>query len=513
MNVGVLLELPALMAPEQPIISDGGRRLTFAELAAAAGRRSAALARLGVGPGDRVGIFAVNSIDVVELLFATVAVGAVAVPMNFRAGAPEATHLVADSGVRVIYADARYAELIDEVRCHSVEHVVVFGSEADRAETSGAFDVSTEVDDDAVAILIYTSGTTALPKGVPLTHGALSALVLESGEVADGTEHGRTLIAVPLYHVAGLSALLRSVYGGRRVSLMAQFEPRAWMERVLQDEVTHAFLVPTMLAKVLAAPESDGFSPPSLQVLSYGAAPMPLTLIRRAIARFPGVGFIGAYGMSETTSTVSVLDESDHRVDLGAGEDDEKLKRLASVGRAVAGVEIGIATATREILPAGEVGEVCLRTARTMEGYWSGGDESGKGSRDASGWLHTGDLAYMDDDGYVFLVGRDSDMIIRAGENIAPLEIEEALTAHPDVVEAAVVGLPDEEWGERVEAAVVLRPTCDLHEADLLDLCRELASFKRPQRVAVLAELPQTSTGKLIRRDLIAMLSASRSDT
>jgi acyl-CoA synthetase (AMP-forming)/AMP-acid ligase II len=503
-NIAMLLELPASIAPDQAILRDGSRSATYADLVRGAGRACAVLDDLGVGRGDRIGIFAVNSIPLVELLLAAAARGAIAVPMNFRAKENETAHLLADSQARIVFCDPRYVELIERVRPPTVERIVVLGEEYDalRRAAPPAFEVSFEVDDPDVAILIYTSGTTALPKGVPLTHGGLSAFVLGRADVTDGTERGRTLLSVPLYHVAGLSTLLVSLYAGRTVVLLPQFEAGDWLETVEREQVTHAFLVPTMLAKLLADERLAQHDLSSLRSVSYGAAPMPQSVISAAIARLPGVDFSGAYGMSETTSTVCVLSEEDHRR-AAEGTDQQAVERLASVGRAIEGVELSVRSTTGDVCAPGDVGEVFVRTGRTMRSYWRRDDDSGKGSTDADGWLSTGDLGYLDADGYLFLVGRNTDMIIRGGENIAPSEIEEALYRHPDIAEVGVVGLPDEEWGEVVVAAVVPRDNAELSEDALRAHCADLATFKRPSRILVLPELPRTSTGKLVRRELV----------
>lgn len=500
MNIAMLLELPASIAPDQEILRDAAGSTTYADLAEGAGRACAVLDRLGVERGDRVGLFCVNSVEQVELLLAAAARGAVAVPMNFRAKESETAHLLADSEVRVVFADPRYLELIERVRPASLERVVALDEQyrAPRDAVEPAFEVSFEIEDSDVAILIYTSGTTALPKGVPLTHGGLSAFALGRADVTDGTSRGRTLLSVPLYHVAGLSTLLVSLYAGRTIVLMPQFEAAHWMELVEREQVTHAFLVPTMLAKVLAHERLGDHDLSSLRSVGYGAAPMPRSVIREAIARLPGVGFSGAYGMSETTSTVAVLDEDDHRR-AADGADKLAIDRLTSVGRAVDGVELAIRATTEP----GDVGEVLIRTERTMRSYWRRRDEDGKGATDGAGWLRTGDLGYLDPDGYLFLVGRNTDLIIRGGENIAPSEIEELLDRHPDVADVGVVGIPDEEWGEVVVAAVVPRAGAEPSADELREHCAELASFKRPSRIVVLAELPRTSTGKLVRRELV----------
>jgi acyl-CoA synthetase (AMP-forming)/AMP-acid ligase II len=510
LNIALLLELPSSIVPDQTILRhrDGG--VTYGELRAGTAQATGLLAEMGIGRGDRVGIFAVNSVATIEMIFAVAARGAVAVPMNFRARAPEIAHLTADSGCKLIFADPRYAELLEAARAESVERVVLFGEEYERLKAAAepSAEISYEVEDSDLAVLIYTSGTTSLPKGVQLTHGGLSSFAMERGDVADGSDRGTTLISVPFYHVAGLSALFLSVYAGRTIALMEQFAAAEWLERAARDRPTHAFLVPTMLSKLLGEPGFADADLSSLQAVSYGAAPMPLATIQKAVAALPeAVEWSGAYGMSETTSTVTVLGPEDHRRRQAEGEA-EHLRRLSSVGRPIEGVELEVRSEDGACAP-GESGEVYVRTGRAMTGYWGKDGGAGKVVIDEGGWLKTGDMGYVDAEGYLFLVGREGDMIIRGGENIAPEEVEERLFSHPSVADAGVAGIPDEEWGERVGAAVVLREGAEAGLGELEEHCRELASFKRPEILIELEELPRTSTGKLVRRELIGILEDS----
>ncbi len=500
MNIATLLEMPAMLVPDSVAVVDQDEEHTYAALQERVGRAASLLEGYGVGPGDRVGIFAVNSVDLLTVLFATAAVGAVVVPMNYRAHDVEARHLVGDSGASVVFADERYRELIAGVLPSGVR-LVMLGRAFDAlcAELEPRTLPAADVDDADTAILMYTSGTTSLPKGVMLSHGALSSYVLDRTDPADGSDQGTTLAASPLYHIAGLSGLLLAVFGGRRVSLLPQFEARAWFERVRRDGVTHAFLVPTMLATLLEDQSLAAADLSSLRSVSYGAAPMPRSVIAKALQVFPPhVQFSGSYGLSETTATVTVLEAEDHRRADGSLNEE----RLSSVGRPVAGVELEVRDPSGATVPAGEVGEVHLRTGRSMSGYWGEADARAKVTIDEDDWLTTGDLGRIDEDGYLYLVGRNNDMIIRGGENVAPEEIEQVLYAHPDVIEVGVFGVDDVRWGQRVVAAVVLREDSTATEATLREHCASLATFKRPESFLFLDELPRTSTGKLVRRRL-----------
>lgn len=505
MNIAMLIDIPASIAPDQEILTDGSESLTYGELRERIARAAGVLGGLGVGVGDRVGVFATNNVVYPEIIYAIASRGAIFVPMNFRAREDEARHLLDDSGARVVFADRRYEELLEGVRSPKTERIIYLDGEYQRERDAAEpdFEISFEVDDDDIAVLMYTSGTTSLPKGVELTHGGLTAYVMGNGEPTDGTPRGTTLVSAPLYHVAGLGSLLVSLFSGRRVFTMPQFKPEDWIDLVHQHQVQHAFLVPTMLAMVLDSPEFAPEKLTSLEMVAYGAAPMPPSVIRRAIDSFPkSVSFSGAYGQTETTSTVAILGPDDHRLEGTPEEIEKKLGRLHSIGRPLDDVEIRVVGPEGDELPANEIGEMQIRTIRKMAGYW-GKEEKTRVTIDNEGWVHTGDLGYIDEGGYAFLVGRSTDMIIRGGENIAPDEIERVLFAHPDVVDAACVGLPDEEWGERVEAAVVLRDGAATTEDDIIEFLRpRLSAFKRPDRIHFLAELPRTSTGKLLRRNL-----------
>ncbi|MDH4078019.1 MAG: AMP-binding protein, partial [Acidimicrobiia bacterium] len=404
MNLASLLDLPSMIVPDSLVLIDttapgGPREVTYGELREAVSLAAGLLTELGVAQGDRVGVFATNSCAALESLFAIAAVGATMVPMNYRAADEEVTHLLADSGAKVLFTETRYKDLVDRCRPDSLEHVVyldVTDDYAARRDAAEEFPIVVEVDDDELAALLYTSGTTSLPKGVKLTHGALSGYIMGANDAADGSDMGRMILAAPLYHIAGLTSLLNALYSGRVTIMMSQFEPDQWLELVESQHATHAFLVPTMLAKVLESPKVIGTDLSSLEALTYGAAPMPPAVIRRAIDVFPDtVGFSGAYGQTETTSTVAVLGPDDHKLDS-----EVKLARLRSVGQVLDDVEIRIVDAEGNVLGPGEPGEVQLRTYRAMDGYW-GAEEKTRVTIDNEGWVHTGDLGYLDDDKYL----------------------------------------------------------------------------------------------------------------
>lgn len=504
MNVYMLLDIPASMEPDHLIIVDGPRRWTYADLVGDCARWAARLAAAGVGRGDRVAFVDVNRAEAVSLLFASALVGALFVPLNFRARPDEFGDLLDRAEVRAIAAGRRYAPMLRDLgRTRPGLAVLDLDGEA----APPAEDVPAplgETDDADPAVLLYTSGTTRRPKAVVLSHGDLTAYVEGQVEPFDGSDRGAALTAVPLYHVAGLTGLLTSVYAGRRIVLVPQFEAGTWLKMVGAERCTFAFVVPTMLKQILDHPDFARADLSPLQTVAYGAAPMPAPVIEEALRRFPAhVGFVGAFGMTETTSTVTVLGPADHRPRDDSPEEAERWRtRLRSVGRPLPDVEVEIRDEEGNALPPGAVGRVALRTPRLLRGYLT--DEGATRPVDADGWLVSDDLGYLDPEGYLFLLGRADDVIIRGGENIAPAEVEDVLARHPAVAEVAVVGRANELWGQEVVAVVVPRdPARPPSLEELQAFCRDrLASFKKPTALKIVNALPRTATGKVLRRQL-----------
>jgi acyl-CoA synthetase (AMP-forming)/AMP-acid ligase II len=511
-NAVSFLSIPAGIAPEQEALVCEGTRLTYAETWARVRRLAGELARLGVGRGTRVAALNVNSHRYVEAYYATALLGGVFIPLNYRAKPPELEHMLATGAPRVLFVGERYLDAVETVTSKPPVLIVFDGRArgypgyeellADAAE----HEEEAEVDDEDIAILMYTSGTTALPKGVMLTHQDFTAYVTANVELADGTPRGAALLCVPLYHIAGATNMMTTLWTGRRLVLVPQFDPRGWLETVERERITHAFLVPTMLKRLLDEPDLERRDLSSLEILSYGGAAMPFPVIRRAIERFPrSVGFVNAFGQTETTSTLTILGPDDHRLEGTPAEVERRTKRLTSIGRPLPDVEVQIVGDEGTLLAPGEVGEICVRTPRVMKGY-----AGGESPLVRDGWLPTRDMGWIDEDGYLYIAGRKDDMIIRGGENIAPAEVEATLQSHPAVEEAAVVGVPDLEWGQRVAAFVVLRPGVSVGADALGEFCRQrLASFKKPETIRFVAELPKNPMGKILRRDLRAQLGTS----
>ena len=515
MNTVSFLSIPAGIAPDQEALVCEGTRFTYAEMHARVRRLAGALAGLGVGRGTRVAALNVNSHRYVEAYYATAMVGGVFIPLNYRAKPPELEHMLSTGGARVLLVGERYLDMVEALRPKLPALELLVGFEGavrghpgyeDLLAGASEMEDEAEVEDEDTTILMYTSGTTALPKGVMLSYHDFTAYVTANVELADGTPRGAALLCVPLYHIAGATNMMTTLWTGRRLVLMPQFEPRGWLEAVERERITHAFLVPTMVKKLLDEPDLERRDLSRLEILSYGGAAMPFPVVRRAIERFPrNVGFVNAFGQTETTSTLTVLGPEDHRLEGTPEEVERKTKRLTSIGRPLPDVEVQIVGDDGSLLPPGEVGEICVRTPRVMKGY------AGAASplvRD--GWLPTRDMGWLDAEGYLYIAGRKDDMIIRGGENIAPAEVEATLQSHPKVEEAAVIGVPDIEWGQRVAAFVVLRPGATATAEEMMAFCRErLASFKKPEVVRFVPELPKNPMGKILRRELRANLDAS----
>ena len=362
--------------------------------------------------------------------------------------------------------------------------------------------------EDATAVIIYTSGTTSEPKGVLLRHQNLVSYVLGSVEFAAAGEEEAALVSVPPYHIAAVANVITNLYAGRRTLVLEAFTPAQWLRMVREEEVTSAMVVPTMLARIIDSDEDR--SVPSLRALSYGGAPMPTALIERALREWTRVSFVNAYGLTETSSTVALLGPEDHRAALESPRPAVRA-RLSSVGKPLPGIELEIRGPGGEVLEAGQTGRICVRGDQVSAEY------AGLGRAvDDRGFFDTRDDGYLDEDGYLFISGRTDDTIIRGAENVAPAEIEDVLMRHPAVLDAVVFGVPDQEWGQRIEAAVVPRPEAVIDAADLRDFTtRALRSSKTPDRFWVLDALPRTETGKLLRRllpDLIAQADYSSSD-
>jgi len=495
--------------PDQEILVFAEQRHSYAALADLTSRVSTVFKQAGLRPNDVVAALDTNSDLYVAAYYAAAKSGLTFLPLNYRAKALELQYMINTAKAKVLLVGDRYADLVMRLRSEltTIREYLSLGTAdshmhrlATLAQTAAPDEAEAEVDDQDVSVLMYTSGTTSLPKGVMLSFHDFTAYVTANVEMADGTDRGTALVCVPFYHIAGTTAMMTSIWTGRKMIVMPQFDAKSWLALVEKEQVTHAFVVPTMMKQLLDEPSFAKTDLSSLQNMAYGGAAMPLPVIRRAITVFPKtVGFVNAYGQTETTSSLTVLGPDDHRLDGSPEQVELKLKRLNSIGKPLPDVEVMVRDEYSNTLHPGQVGEICIRTPRIMKGYAGRADDAAL----SDGWRATGDLGWIDDDGYVFFAGRKDDMIIRGGENIAPAEVESVLMSHPAIEEAAVIGEPSEEWGQVVKAFVVVRPGQDASADDLRAFCTSrLASFKRPEMYEFLPELPKNALGKILRKDL-----------
>ena len=512
MNTTDFLSIANAICPDRNLMVFDGVKWSYRQVGERVNQLANALKDLGIKKGDRIGILQVNSSRYVELYFAAAAVGAIFVPLNFRAKAEELRYMIGNAAAKILFVGERYLEMVEGMlpQLPMVEHCIcmddVGGNVLDYESLLNKFgpdEVVEEIEDDDITILMYTSGTTGRPKGVPLRHSGFVSYVLEGVEPASPDMEERNLLTVPLYHVAGIQAMLAAVYGGRTLALMRQFETVEWMKTVQEERATRAMLIPTMLKWIVDHPDFKRYDLSSLKVITYGAAPMPLEVIKKAIALMPWVRFINAFGQTETASTITSLGPEDHIIEGTEEEKERKLKRLtSSIGRPLPDVEIRIMDVKGNVLPPNGVGEIMAKGPRVMTGYWED-EEKTRDAMTEDGWLHTGDQGWIDEEGYIYLSGRCDDMIIRGGENISPEEVANVLCAFPKIEEAACIGVPDPEWGQELMAIVVLKNGETATAGEIMAFCKgKLAGFKRPRSIVFVDALPRNQMGKVLMKEL-----------
>jgi acyl-CoA synthetase (AMP-forming)/AMP-acid ligase II len=427
-------------------------------------------------------------------LFAAARAGVPIVPLNYRLGAGPLRHLLAYHPGALAISSPASRPLFERtgVPVYTTDEWLGAAGEASNHD-------QLPVETGKPAVIIYTSGTTSAPKGVLLRHHNLIHYVLGTVEFAGASESDASLVSVPPYHIAAVANAITNLYAGRRSVVLEQFSGDMWLDLVRTEDITHALVVPTMLGMIMAV-EADK-SVPTLQSLAYGGAAMPVRTIEKALRTWPDVDFVNAYGLTETSSTISVLGPDEHRAALKS-DDPVARSRLASAGVPMPGIEIEIRDESGRALGAGALGRIFVR------GDQVSGEYADRGSTlDADGWFDTRDEGYLDDAGYLFVGGRTDDTIIRGGENIAPAEIEDVLLSHPDVDDAVVVGVPHPEWGQRLEAAVVLRAGC-VHDTEAIRgyVRHRLRTSKTPDRIVVWDKLPRNDLGKIVRRDVVELI-------
>ena len=512
MNTTDFLMISSAICADRDATVFEGKRMSYLQISDRVNRLSNALIKLGVEQGDRVAMLQVNCPEYIELYFAIAKIGAILVPLSFRAKIDELSYMLSNAEIKILLAGKRYLDMVRSmlpalpsikqcISLESKEEDMLFYE--DLISSSPADEVFTEIGDDDVTILMYTAGTTGRPKGVPLRHSGFVTYVFDNVDPASPDIEERNLLTVPLYHVAGIQAMLAAIYGGRTLVLMKQFEVKEWMETVQREKASRAMLVPTMLKNVVDSPDFDKYDLSSLRVITYGAAPMPFEVISKAIKTLPWIRFINAFGQTETASTITTLGPEDHIIEGTDEEKEKKLKRLEqSIGKPLPDVEVKVLDDNGKELPPFEVGDIVAKGPRIMTGYWQDDEKTAKAFT-SDGWLITSDRGWKDEEGYIFLAGRGDDMIIRGGENISPEEVENVLYSYPKIEEAAVIGIPHEEFGQEPRAVVVLKKGETATAEEIIEYCRaKLSGFKRPRSVVFVDILPRNPMGKVLKKDL-----------
>lgn len=502
MNILLLLEMAAQGDGERIAIGRHDTGLTSERLLRLSGRAASVVERFGA---SRVLHTAESSPALPIALFGAAWAGVPFVPLNYRLADDRLRSLVARQAPAVLIASAG-----TEHRFVGIAGIDVLTVEAFLAECDRTADRQDEwpQDADRVAVLLHTSGTSGEPKAAVLRNRHLTSYVVGSVDYFAAGADEATLASVPPYHIASISGMLTAIYGGRRLVQLASFDPHRWVDVARAESITHAMTVPTMLARILdvldPATGGDGLGVPTLRHLSYGGGRMPVPVIERALNLLPGTDFVNAYGLTETSSSIAILNPEDHRTAL-ASTDPALRQRLGSVGRPLPTVEITVRDEEGAQVPAGVRGEIWVRGEQVSGEYLHHSD----GPDD--GWFPTNDGGWFDDEGYLYVDGRLDDVVVRGGENLSPGEIEDVLLEHPAVREAAVVGVPDDEWGEVVAAVVVPHEDAMVAPAELSDfVVSRLRSSRRPAIVELRTELPLTETGKILRRVLRDELAAAR---
>lgn len=493
MNVAMLLEMAADAFGERIAVTCQDRSLTYDALRGAA--RAAAL-KLGCGRFTHVALLDTNGLAAPVTLFASAYAGLPYAPLNYRLTAGELEELLRRIAPAWLVSRPEFLEHLTLPAGIDCAHA---GEVLSPREADPGAPAQLPSDPGAVAIQLFTSGTSGTPKAALLRHENVMSYILGTVEFGAAAPEEAALVAVPPYHIAGISAVLSCTYSGRRIVMLPNFEPAEWLRLLNAEAITHAFVVPTMLVRIMEhlAQQRVPARFPALRAIAYGGGKMPLAVIERALQVFAGVDFTNAYGLTETSATVCLLSPEDHRA-AAESADPRVRRRLASVGKPLPTVELEVRDAAGRVLAGEEPGLVYVRGAQVA------GEYRGFGSLlDAHGWFATQDRGWRDAQGYLFLEGRADDVIVRGGENISPGEIEEVLLRHPAVADAAVVAVPSEQWGEAVGAAVVVCAGGTVTAAELRQWVHEhLRSSRVPERVVFRRELPYNEMGKVLRRVL-----------
>ncbi|MHB8897096.1 MAG: long-chain-fatty-acid--CoA ligase [Candidatus Geothermincolia bacterium] len=509
----VLGDIPrkhARLDPERECLVCEDTRLTWKALDERVNRLANGLLGLGAVKGDKVAVLALNCHKYIEAYYATAKIGAVAVPLNFRLSPEELTYVINHSDAEVLLAGPEFIGIIDEMMpaLEKVTTRISLDAPAEGwvdyetlLEESPPEEPGIEVDEDDLCQLQYTGGTTGLPKGVMLTHRNYMTAVIGMGLSNQFDPGDSTLQVLPIFHTAWWPILVHHCAGGKGV-IIKKFDFNDILTLVQEEKVTHINMVPILFSWILDFPDLDKFDLSSIKYLTYAGAPMPAEIMKRCIARF-GPIFQQGYGLTEAAPLVTMLMQEDQCRLEGPPE---LTRRLSSAGRESLVTEVRLLDEDDREVPVGEIGEIAVRGKNIMKGYWKDPELTARALR--GGWLHTGDLARADEYGFLYIVDRKNDMIITGGENVYPFEVEKILYEHPAVLEAAVVGVADDTWGEKVTAAVALKQGAEATPDELIKFVRErIAGYKTPKEIIFMESIPKTPIGKILRREVREMIS------
>jgi long-chain acyl-CoA synthetase len=483
----------------------GDRVQTWKELYTRSSQVAQALKAAGVGNQDRVAFLDKNSIEHFEVFYGCALLNAVSVDINFRLAAPEVAFIVNDAQAKVFVVGPDFVPVLDAIvgDLKFTKKIVVIGGHPTHESYESwvaryqAVDPGVDSKPNDVAFQLYSSGTTGRPKGVMLTNDNFLGILPSARDLWGMDEHAINLVAMPLFHIGGSGWATAGQYNGcKSIILRETVDVGGIVKLIGQHRITHAFMVPALLAFTLMVPDIDKADFSSLKLIAYGASPISEQVLAASLKTFK-CNFVQVYGLTETTGVVTMLMHEDHDVD------GPKKHLLRSCGKPSMGIELKIVDEKGKEMPAGEVGEIIIRSKQVMKGYWNMPEETAKSIR--NGWFYTGDAGYKDKDGYVYIHDRVKDMIVSGGENVYPAEVENALMKHPDVQDVAVIGIPDDRWGEVPLAIVVRKPNVTVSEDDIVAFGRtQLAGFKTPKKVVWADALPRNPSGKILKKDLRA---------
>ena len=505
-NIAGIVRLHGRERPDQVAIVYGDREVTWRELDESSNRLANALLDAGVGAGQRIARIEKNAPDYFELAFAASKINAVLVDVNWRLAPAEMRQIVDDARAKVLFVGDEFAPHLDKLEAElvTVERTIMLGAadatRPDLAAFTGAqptTDPGTEGTLQDVCLQLYTSGTTGLPKGVMLTNENLFSFIDEVPKQWEFTPTSVSHVVMPTFHIAGSGWGLVSLAMGSRMILDREVDPVRILQEVESHRITHAIYVPAVLQFLQIVPNAHDHDLSSMQLVAYGASPITEPVLRAAMAQLSTAKFVQVYGLTETTGAVVQLDAADH-------DPEQRPELLRSAGRPYPWIELRVVGADGTDVPTGDIGEIWVRGVQVMAGYWNNPEETARAIT-PDGWFRSGDAGYLDEQGYLFLHDRVKDMIVSGGENVYPAEVENAVMGCPGVADVAVIGVPDERWGEAVKAIVVRQPEADVTPEQVIAWARErIAGFKAPKSVDFVDELPRNPSGKILKKDLRA---------